>query len=127
MQRMQVTSEPPEKVSFSFSDFSSYACLSEQFSIFKEYENYSEFADFKKNLKQKIENGKFKDGENEIFKKLENIAENRRKLATDVLRVAFWFYFKLNGLSDKVLEDGGFTRLDVLKGMQEIENILTNC
>ena len=27
----------------------------------KEYENFDEFLDFKKNLKQKIENGKFKE------------------------------------------------------------------
>lgn len=92
----------------------------------KEYENFDEFLDFKKNLKQKIENGKFKEGKEEIFKKLENIAENRRNLAIDILRVAFWFYVKLNELSDKVLEEGGFTRLDILEGMQEIENILTN-
>lgn len=92
----------------------------------KDYEKFDEFLDLKKILKQKIENGKFEDGKEEIFKKLESIGKNKIRLDPGILRVAFWFYNEVNKLSDEALKCGGFTRLDVLEGMQKIEDMLIN-
>lgn len=83
----------------------------------KDYDEDEELLDLKNELKNYIEKKEFKKAEDLLFKEIENEDKNH-----SVLRVAYWFYFKLNSYSEEELKKEGFERLDILNGLRKIEN-----
>ena len=85
----------------------------------KDYENFDENLEFKRELQKYIDEKKFKQGEDVLFAKIEE-----RNYEHDVLRVGAWFFFKLNALDEKILKDGGFEKIDIADGMKKIEEYI---
>lgn len=85
----------------------------------KDYENFEELVDLKLELKNSIKEKKLKQAQEKLFEQIK-----LKNKTHDVLRVAFWFYLKLNELDDETLKEGGLVRQDVLNGMKKIEEFL---
>lgn len=83
----------------------------------KDYDEKEELLDLKNELKKYIEKKEFKKAEELLFKEIEN-----KNNEHSILRVAYWFYFKLNSYSEEELEEGNFQRIDILNGLRKVEN-----
>lgn len=82
----------------------------------KDYENFEENLDFKKELQKYIEEKQFKQGNDLLFEKIKE-----KDYGDDMLRVGAWFFFKLNNLDEEKLKEGGFEKRDIADGMKKIE------
>ncbi|MDE5852966.1 MAG: hypothetical protein K2G97_02865 [Oscillospiraceae bacterium] len=69
-------------------------------------------------LMDMIKSNRFSEAENLLFEAIDQ--DNGQ----DSLRVAVWFYNKLNYIDEKVLSEHDFSKQEVLEGIQEIEKIV---
>lgn len=82
----------------------------------EDYDSFEEMVELKNLLKKRINDKEFKLAEKELFLEIE-----KQNSSYEVLRVGFWFFLQLSLLDEKVLNEGGFKKEDVLYGMRKIE------
>lgn len=87
---------------------------SEKFDL-KDYSFSGSAADLHAQLIQLVNTFQFNEAENLLYEAIEQ--DNGQ----ESLQIAVWFYHHLNQLETHVLEQHGFSREEVLEGMQEIE------
>ena len=96
------------------------------------FEFAEEVLDLKTELERLVNERKFCEAENLLFREIGQIEEenfsqsNSYRNQNEVLRLAVWFYCKLNGFDDKVLNDNNFSRIELLDGLKAIEKKFTN-
>ena len=84
---------------------------------FENFEFSKDSIDLKLKLSKLISEFKFCDAEELLFNEISKHGSNRC-----VLQVGVWFFWKLNEFDDKMLEDYNFPRVEILQGLQKIEN-----
>lgn len=87
----------------------------------KDYENFEECVELKKNVKKEIENKNFGIGEKLIFDEIEKKIKNNED-KNGILRVGCWFYLKLNSLDEETLKQGNFSKENIYHGIKKIED-----
>ncbi len=70
-------------------------------------------------LEELIQNKQINEAEQLLFQKIENDESNK-----NLLKVAIWFYFKLNKLAENYLIEQDFSKIEILNGLKKIEQLV---